>query len=348
MRSRLSLDLVALAERARSPNARIRQAAADALGRAGGSQAVALLLERLDEESDPDVIEAAGTALRRLGEAEMSRAILSIWHGDPIPAIRLRNRRLGRPLLQALRARWPATRAAAAEALGHLRDDAHVPPLITLLGDPFAVVRRAAARSLGRLGDSRALAPLQEMLADGDPELRRESVLALAGMEGDLALEGLLRALGDSDVEVRRVAAVALGRIGDSRAVPALGRRLSPDHPEPSDLVRAWIVWALGAIGSPMALPALFHALDDPVDRVAIAAAQALGRMGDPRAIPELERFLRWWESLAVRSACEAAIAAIRRNSGRFGSEVAPAAPRVGLQTDVTPAYPGVPPEARP
>jgi HEAT repeat protein len=318
---------------ARSADPRTRRAAAAALGRTGDRRAVEPLLMML-QAPRPEYRQATA-ALRQLGETDLARAVLAVWQGDAGPAKRLRDPRLGGPLVAALGASSPQVRAAAADALGCLEDPGHVDPLIIALrGDPFPVVRCKAAQSLGLLGDTAALHPLLDSLFAEDLGTRAESATALGALGDERASEPLLRALQDPDAGVRRAAATSLGLLAARRAVEPLIAALEEERN--SDAVRQAVVMALGRIRCLEAVPALIKALDDAGDSVTVAAAHALGQIGDPRALEALEQCRRGWlEPRLVKQACEEAIHAIRRRAGKYGGEVSPAASAGGRTTEV-------------
>lgn len=112
---------------------------------------------------------------------------------DPARAARLRDlarwedRRLAPAdsLAQALTARDPFVRLAAARAAGQIRRDDVVPALEALLSDRSQAVRAEAAWSLGLIGDTRALPALARAAADRRPQLRMAALSALAHVPGD-------------------------------------------------------------------------------------------------------------------------------------------------------------------
>ena len=138
-------------------------------------------------------------------------------------------------------------RSIAAQALGELRDEQALEPLLQALADRHESVRNAAAKSVGQLGIRQAVGPMIEALLKRKRCLQRAAAKGLGGL-GDLrAVEPLIRALASWNAGVREAAAYALGQLGDARAV------------EP-----------------------LIHALDDRwSEGVREAAAYALGRLGD-------------------------------------------------------------------
>jgi HEAT repeat protein len=70
-------------------------------------------------------------------------------------------------------------RPSAAAALGTMRDQRAVEPLIAALADGYVVVRQYAAQSLGMLGDARAIEPLKILLSDSEPSVREAAETAI-------------------------------------------------------------------------------------------------------------------------------------------------------------------------
>lgn len=67
-------------------------------------------------------------------------------------------------LIGALKNAWLARRAAC--ALGDIKDETAVEPLMEALHDTNSCVRQAAAKALGNIGDDRAIEPLTAALGD--------------------------------------------------------------------------------------------------------------------------------------------------------------------------------------
>ncbi|MHC4315348.1 MAG: HEAT repeat domain-containing protein [Planctomycetota bacterium] len=78
----------------------------------------------------------------------------------------------------------PQTRAAAAEALGFLRNYDASDALARALGDPAAIVRREAAVSLGFCGKRQHIKPLIAVLDDPDWVTRQSAWVALTNLTG--------------------------------------------------------------------------------------------------------------------------------------------------------------------
>ncbi|MFH1022663.1 MAG: HEAT repeat domain-containing protein [Planctomycetota bacterium] len=88
-------------------------------------------------------------------------------------------------LLEALGDSHPRARSAAAVALGRIRDERAVEPLVRVLrGDRAPVVRAAAARSLGEIGDITASPALVDGVGDRDEQVRSHCVRSLRQFSG--------------------------------------------------------------------------------------------------------------------------------------------------------------------
>ena len=87
----------------------------------------------------------------------------------------------------------------------------------------------------------------------------------------------------------RKHAAWALGALDSSEAVPALVEALKDSDAG----VREQVAWALGAIGDRRAVDGLVGALGDAAAGVRKQAAWALGAIGDKRAVAALTKSLK-------------------------------------------------------
>ncbi len=139
-------------------------------------------------------------------------------------------------------------------------------------------------------GDGSAAAGANALFVRGPDRVRAALLSGLAGARpGDDAFFLLLRGLASADLAVRGSAADGLRDAGDLRALghlaaayqDSLGRE---GHYE----VRETLVAAAGATDSPMAIPFLERALEDPAPSVRSAAAAAIEkRTGKRPSIPE-------------------------------------------------------------
>jgi HEAT repeat protein len=133
-------------------------------------------------------------------------------------------------------------------------------------------------------GDGRS--DLVTQLRSGDVEARRDAALRLAASGDRDVVPALATALDDSSEIVRATVAGALGALGDPSAVPFLLSRFAR---EKRAFVRKELAAALGAIGDRSATGALVERVGREKDREARAAAVvALANLEDPAAAQSL------------------------------------------------------------
>ncbi|NNN04392.1 MAG: hypothetical protein HKL90_00690, partial [Elusimicrobia bacterium] len=173
-----------------------------------------------------------------------------------------------------LRLDQPASlRAAAALALGSIRDLVAATSLIQALKDPDAGVRASAALALGRL-HARIAAPDLERSLSVDPAwtARYAAAVALSKFPGaDIALAASLSA--DPAWQVRQQAARSLQFLPTPRALHALTRALL----DADASVRASAAFSLGEVGGPAERRALSLAVrveTDPAARLLMNDAE--------------------------------------------------------------------------
>jgi HEAT repeat protein len=256
---------------------RIRQAAAELLGRAGELTAVGPLCAAASDR-DRNVRAAAATALGALGD-----------------------QRSALPLMALLRDEYRQVREAAARALGSVGAAAACEALCIALRDESEAVRAAAVAALASL--------------DWQPANRREAAwLAVASQRweravalGPAAAEPLAAAMRCSS-GVARPAAEALARIGATEHLCAALR-------DPDWQIRDTAVRALVRVGRP-AIPRLCRVLMTEGRDARRAAAEALGEIGDRSALPALRERLPYLalggeREADVRAALRSAIARI-------------------------------------
>ena len=137
------------------------------------------------------------------------------------------------------------------------------------------VARQEAVAALGRLGARGALPLLERLAADAslDEATRRVAVAALGDVGAASSLDVLVKLLDAPEPSLVEAAAVALGRLKDGRAVGPLVRVAREKR------ARLAVLWSLGAIGDPRAVPLLNLELSDPDVYVAYNARQALRRI---------------------------------------------------------------------
>jgi len=155
----------------------------------------------------------------------------------------------------------PGKRAAAAQALGRMREPLAFEDLVVALNDPVLPVRRQAAIALGELGDERAVEPL-------------------------------LEALNRPGANIRIQVAVALGRLGDQRAVPALLKMLQEYTGKDPAFVQT-AAHALGKLHSTEARETLLEIAEEADHPARAAAIQSLGDLGEQDVAAPLTEIMR-------------------------------------------------------
>jgi HEAT repeat protein len=149
-----------------------------------------------------------------------------------------------------------------------------VKKLIKTLEDSNKGIRIESARALGKIKDEKAVAPLIKVLEAGD--IRIPAIEALAGIGDPKAVGPLVKILGHTNRSLRIHTAKALGGIGDPGAVEPLIKSLQDKD---GDVVRH-VAEALGRIGVARAVEPLLKVLNKGGDYVRKGAAEALKMLG--------------------------------------------------------------------
>jgi HEAT repeat protein len=182
--------------------------------------------------------------------------------------------------------------AAAARALGQVRDPTAVSALLPLTNHEEGAVKFNAVWALSRMQDSSVTCPLVSLLKDQDKQVRTQAAQGLAGRFGDGQrcpgdVEALTAVEGDPDV--RQPVLEALSRLKDARAVKPLlheiesytARSSCPECP------------VLGKIGDKRAVAPLVKLVQDRKGDVGPEVVDALGELRDPTAIPVITPLLK-------------------------------------------------------
>jgi HEAT repeat protein len=204
----------------------------------------------------------------------------------------------------------PSVRRAAAIALGKIRAQKAFLPMITALHDADDAVRQAASQSLGQLGNKKAIPFLLGLLKLPPQKIQETSAasLRLLGWQpdgsigaayyyiisrqwsacarlGNISIQPLLSLIHDPHWQRQQGRIIwTLGQIGDPAAIPPLLKAL---HTGPTDIRRA-AVEALGEIGTRQVVMPLLSALKDDMQEVQWAADQALQRLELEEVVEEL------------------------------------------------------------
>ncbi len=219
-----------------------------------------ILIELLKTECDADVLIYLANALAR---AKDENSVM------PLVDIMLANREVdgGDDPITENKQEFLRVRCAVIKALGRLRDEKAVVPLMYILNDRDEnyKVRLNVAEALGRIGDTYAVNPLINLVADD----REDSIY------------------------VRESAAKALGMLGDMRAIKPLVKILESKRGIFSKFtfLKERVIEAIGQIGADSdkdTVRALKESFMDEAPSVRLSAVEAMSAMEDPSLIPTL------------------------------------------------------------
>ena len=280
------------------------------LGTTHSNYATSILLAKLADEENQDLILESAFALRELGSRSAVQKLLPLLEHDNqvivIAALfvleKLGDEEILPDLQRTLVHPVERIRQQTIEVLGELGSRIVLPDLRQALKDPSNRVREKAVEALGKLGDKSVLPELIKIAVEEHDisaeaiSLRWTSAKALGQINSEKAIEELFRVLKDDEnYEVRRNAAEALGKVGSEAAVEGLIASLESHFAD-------WrVAEALVEIGSRKAIPGLIQALKHPVP--CEQAAFVLGELGDATAVPDLINVLHhWWPQIRERA----------------------------------------------
>ena len=123
---------------------------------------------------------------------------------------------------------------AAIKALGNLRGNKGVEPLIELLEDHNTNINiiHIVISTLGMLRDNRATDTLIKHLKSENVIVRRRAAEDLGNLNDEKAVNPLINVLNDSDWRVVRYSILSLGQLRDKRAIKKLEQLLKSDNEE--------------------------------------------------------------------------------------------------------------------
>lgn len=211
-----------LAERIENPDFEGMLEAIWLLGKAEATQVTETLIERFQEENDPQVREVIAGAFAEMGD---------------VRALQI--------LIDALEDEHSNVRDAAAIALGELRDSRAIKPLIQRLKSPH--YQAIAGWALAMIGDKRAIKPLTNTLLQApDESVRGMAARALGKMSHPDADQAVIVGLEDSDdnvlIEVIRV-------VGERQLEQFLPELEALFEKQTSDRVRLAVAVAMSRCG---------------------------------------------------------------------------------------------------
>lgn len=208
----------------------------------------------------------------------------------------LRDERCIEFLLDTIKQGHEVTLTSAIEALGRIVSNPTIPKeardgavcfLIDLLKHKDDFVKTSVARALGVIRSEEAIEPLLQLFTDEAVTVRNSAMEALCMIGGVDIEDCLIKILGHRNLYIRRRAIVSLGLVGSPTAIMALVEAL----PRETTLGRRGIFDALKAIGVEQALPVLLNALRKKHQR-ACFVIEAIGSLESNSAIEPLLDFL--------------------------------------------------------
>jgi len=205
-------------------------------------------------------------------------------------------------LVTALRSTEPATRRAAAHALGVARDTTVWDTLVQARMDQVSYVRIAILNALTTIDAKKAWPFAVEAVSDSKAEVREHAIRMLGRSPLPAVIDPLLGAAQDSVPRVRAAAVTVLGKIADNRAHEGVVAALV--DPEPN--VRERAIWALDPGASADAVLPVLGMVSDADAGVRHQATIAVCKMRDARAVPVLIETLRHDRDYLRRSSAEA------------------------------------------
>jgi HEAT repeat protein len=210
------------------------------LGEFNRPQVVTALVESIELNQDPDLVEMATSALAKIGTPAIS-ALTDLLHPAPGKDCSLEHRLL------------------AVTALAQIRHSQTIEPLLGAADDPDPQIRTLAIEALGSFHDPRISPLLLAKLTDIAASVRQAAVTALC-LRPDLAAEFDLVAqlrplLFDLNLAVCEATALGLARLPDERVVELLKQVAIDSHTPPT--LRSQAILALGWIGTEAAIVAL-------------------------------------------------------------------------------------------
>ena len=291
------------------PEASVRAAACQALGRLSDTGAVPLLIERL-RQGEPLEREAAVAALAQLpsralaaladcldptvNEQVTTAALAALERAStPPPTLRLQGlARHGSPVVRRAALRVAALEGSGADQL-----------LLHGLADVDATVQAEALDLLVQRGGDRAVTTLTALLAIAD-SLRFRVIRGLGQLRAGGAVRRLIHLYPDAFPHERVEIVGALGNIGSVEAREFLAERLrDPDLELRRAAVRGLAAWA--GLDD---LPLLRTLAADQDWNVRDAAARSLGRLGPAYARDTLLELARDVESVVAATARQALV----------------------------------------
>jgi HEAT repeat protein len=283
----------------------------EVLGKLNSPAAIPHLIQALQKDKAPYVRASVAEALGSLD-------------------IRASRTDLCRALCQALKDEEWIVRGNAAEALGKLKYQDSIQPLLAILNDENDCVRAIVVETLGNLGDPNIAPKLLDFLQDEEWSVKWRTAEALGKLGDPAAIPALLFLLNDNkvDVTVRSSAAEALQKLGFDKITPEFLQQLQAEELAAKERIEAVMSIVNGSTISPkratsyreIDIPKLMEELKYPIESNRRNAANKLRYQSDKLA-PYLQRL----QSLILTDSGQDilyVILATQRSSGFYNYEI--------------------------
>ena len=311
-----------LATQIKNPDVKLRQEAAERLGKTGNKSAVPVLADALRDPSEK-VRRKVIIALDRLRYPETLEPLRQATQ-DPAPELArlailsLVNHSTGRELNLGVTGRLKTLGSKVKR--GFEMDDARIDS--DVLVDPLTIkalenvlkrkrgweAERAAAWGLGILMARPAVGTLVDTAHSPDPDLAREAMHSLTKIRDPSAGPPLVDLLDSPYEDVRKDAAVTVGVLRTQEAVEPLGDLYRRER---SRKVRAKALEGLAFIGDETSVTLFEEALKSRNAEFRIAAAEGFAHVGDAQYANELRHAMANEKGGKARLAMAFALAAM-------------------------------------
>ena len=311
-----------LATQIKNPDVKLRQEAAERLGKTGNKSAVPVLADALRDPSEK-VRRKVIIALDRLRYPETLEPLRQATQ-DPAPELArlailsLVNHSTGRELNLGVTGRLKTLGSKVKR--GFEMDDARIDS--DVLVDPLTIkalenvlkrkrgweAERAAAWGLGILMARPAVGTLVDTAHSPDPDLAREAMNSLTKIRDPSAGPPLVDLLDSPYEDVRKDAAVTVGVLRTQEAVEPLGDLYRRER---SRKVRAKALEGLAFIGDETSVTLFEEALKSRNAEFRIAAAEGFAHVGDAQYADELRHAMANEKGGKARLAMAFALAAM-------------------------------------
>jgi HEAT repeat protein len=287
----------------KSPEAKARRRAAEELGKTGSREAVAPLLQAVQ---DPDT-EVRRNVVRSLGQLRDQSAITML-----LKAIEDSSSEVRRDAIDALvslyvdpQSEFILTRQAKKvyKTINLFSDKVKDDPTVVRPGiqvnqaviegiarrlkDPDESNRMSAAYALGIFQAQQAIPQMLEAMQYGSAQLKIALLRSFYKIRDTSVADRLLPYMNDPDRDVKLEAITTLGLLRGKRALPTLRAFYEQGSDEK---VRLKSMGAMALVGDPSVRELFRRVLIDPEAEYRQYGAEGLGRIADPTTVEELSR----------------------------------------------------------